>query len=306
MGAPNHPNGVALSPDGKKLYAAETPTGRLCSWDIVEPGVVAATTHTGSSGVPTTRPLATLVYSAPAGYRFDSMAVDGDGNICVATLGDGPVGCVPQTNHACGQALLAAPHRHAQIPPRPSTEASLGHVKHGLTRASSCVRPCVFLAGRWGRAACRSSDPTARCTRSSRRATTTPPTSPLVGRTTALLSSRSAAAASSSRWTGIVAARVSVGVWVQETSYSAPDRRARLSCPILYVYAPGYAPTWVQATAATTRSASVCRSPSGPTTRASTHESAPPGRLWSLLASQWSIVRGWQRGRVPHDSVFQR
>ena len=34
----------------------------------------------------------TLLYSAPEGYMFDSMAVDGDGNVCVATIGSGSQG----------------------------------------------------------------------------------------------------------------------------------------------------------------------------------------------------------------------
>lgn len=33
-------NGVGLSPDGKILYAAETETGRLWAFDVLEPGRV--------------------------------------------------------------------------------------------------------------------------------------------------------------------------------------------------------------------------------------------------------------------------
>ena len=36
------PNGVGLSPDGKRLYVAETFTGRVWQWDVVAPGEVAA------------------------------------------------------------------------------------------------------------------------------------------------------------------------------------------------------------------------------------------------------------------------
>ena len=32
------PNGIGLSPDGRKLYVADTPSGRLWSWDITGPG----------------------------------------------------------------------------------------------------------------------------------------------------------------------------------------------------------------------------------------------------------------------------
>src|SRR2546423_1089692 len=34
------PNGIALSPDGRVLYVAETETARLWAFDLVEPGVI--------------------------------------------------------------------------------------------------------------------------------------------------------------------------------------------------------------------------------------------------------------------------
>merc|ERR1711988_1596071 len=37
-------------------------------------------------------PVANLLYAAPDAYQFDSMAVDSEGNICVATLGKGSMG----------------------------------------------------------------------------------------------------------------------------------------------------------------------------------------------------------------------
>ncbi|HXZ61625.1 MAG TPA: SMP-30/gluconolactonase/LRE family protein, partial [Acidimicrobiales bacterium] len=36
------PNGVGLSPDGRRVYVAETHTGRLWAWDLTGPGQVAA------------------------------------------------------------------------------------------------------------------------------------------------------------------------------------------------------------------------------------------------------------------------
>ena len=84
FGPPNGPNGCALSPDGTKLYVAETPTGRLWSYGVTGPGEL----ETGSAGFPR----ATLVYASPGKYYFDSMAVDSEGNICVATIGSGELG----------------------------------------------------------------------------------------------------------------------------------------------------------------------------------------------------------------------
>ena len=36
------PNGVGLSPDGKRVYAAETYTGRVFAWELSGPGALAA------------------------------------------------------------------------------------------------------------------------------------------------------------------------------------------------------------------------------------------------------------------------
>jgi gluconolactonase len=37
------PNGIGLSPDGTRLYAAETHTGRVYAWNVTAPGEVART-----------------------------------------------------------------------------------------------------------------------------------------------------------------------------------------------------------------------------------------------------------------------
>ena len=34
------PNGIGLSPDGSRLYAAETHTGRVYAWNVTAPGEV--------------------------------------------------------------------------------------------------------------------------------------------------------------------------------------------------------------------------------------------------------------------------
>ena len=73
------PNGVALSPDGKTLYVSETETGRVWSYPILGPGEL------GKEAWPS--PNGGKFIGGPTGYqRFDSMAVEANGNICVATL----------------------------------------------------------------------------------------------------------------------------------------------------------------------------------------------------------------------------
>ncbi len=78
------PNGVGLSPDGKRLYVAETFTGRVWQWDVVGPGQVAA-------GMPLAPGGATLLAGLPGFQLLDSLAVDADGNVCVATLVNGGI-----------------------------------------------------------------------------------------------------------------------------------------------------------------------------------------------------------------------
>ena len=73
------PNGVGLSPDGETLYVTETETGRLWSWPITGEGEVAKQ--------PWPSPAGGRFLSGPIGYqRFDSVAVEEDGNVCVASL----------------------------------------------------------------------------------------------------------------------------------------------------------------------------------------------------------------------------
>jgi gluconolactonase len=72
------PNGCGLSPDGKTLYVAQTMSGRLMKFDIQAPGVLA----------PSMGPLhGTLVCGLPGLQLFDSLAVEANGRVCVATIG---------------------------------------------------------------------------------------------------------------------------------------------------------------------------------------------------------------------------
>lgn len=81
-------NGVGLSPDGGTVYVAETHPGRLWAFDVVAPGQVA------DGGAPDRPHSGRLLYDAPEGQLFDSLAVDGEGWVCVATIGPGAITCV--------------------------------------------------------------------------------------------------------------------------------------------------------------------------------------------------------------------
>lgn len=72
------PNGVGLSPDGSKVYVAETPTGRLWQWDVAAPGELSKARPFGNGGG--------LVAGVGGLQFFDSLGVEEGGNICVATI----------------------------------------------------------------------------------------------------------------------------------------------------------------------------------------------------------------------------
>src|SRR5215217_6718113 len=76
------PNGIGLSPDGTTLYWAETYTGRVMRRTVTAPGEVE---RTG-----TYSPKAFLA-GLPGLQFLDSLAVDSDGNVCVATIFNGGV-----------------------------------------------------------------------------------------------------------------------------------------------------------------------------------------------------------------------
>lgn len=83
------PNGVGLSPDGDRVYIAETHTGRVWYWGIESPGVLRA-----DSDAPRGPEGATVLYGFDGFQLLDSLAVDGDGNVCVATLGTGAISVI--------------------------------------------------------------------------------------------------------------------------------------------------------------------------------------------------------------------
>jgi gluconolactonase len=78
-------NGCSLSPDGKILYYAETESARVWAVDLIGPGEVNRAPFPSPNG-------ARFVAQCGGAYqRFDSMAVDAAGNVCVATLMNGGI-----------------------------------------------------------------------------------------------------------------------------------------------------------------------------------------------------------------------
>lgn len=78
------PNGIGLSADEDELYVAETPTGRVWAFPLAGPGQL----KPGRQD----RPDGGRLLSGRDGYfMFDSLAVDGSGRVCVATLIDGGI-----------------------------------------------------------------------------------------------------------------------------------------------------------------------------------------------------------------------
>ena len=78
-------NGVGLSPDGRTVYAACTQARLLLAFDVTGPGTVAPSPIPALPG--------RVVTSFP-GYTFlDSLAVEADGRIAVATLVERPGIC---------------------------------------------------------------------------------------------------------------------------------------------------------------------------------------------------------------------
>jgi gluconolactonase len=73
------PNGVGLSVDGRTLYVTETETSRIWSFAITGEGQVEKMPWPSPTG-------GKLLHGLPGYQRFDSLAVEGGGNICVATL----------------------------------------------------------------------------------------------------------------------------------------------------------------------------------------------------------------------------
>lgn len=80
------PNGIGLSPDQKTIYVAETLTGRAWAFALVSPGEMEPEPTQAWSSSP--------MLGQVQGYDiFDSLGVEADGRICVATVLKGGITC---------------------------------------------------------------------------------------------------------------------------------------------------------------------------------------------------------------------
>jgi gluconolactonase len=96
------PNGIGLSPDERTVYVAETETARLWAFDLESPGVARKQPPPSPHG-------GRLICGLGGFQRFDSLAVDAAGNICVATLVTGAVTVITPGGEVVKQVRFADP-----------------------------------------------------------------------------------------------------------------------------------------------------------------------------------------------------
>jgi gluconolactonase len=99
MGPVDHPNGIGLSPDGTKLYAVETLTAALWSWNVSAPGEIGETLPLLPHG-------GTPVARISGFAACDSLAIDAEGNVNIGTLLRGGITVVkPGDQPAAGEEI---------------------------------------------------------------------------------------------------------------------------------------------------------------------------------------------------------
>jgi gluconolactonase len=99
------PNGIGLSPDGSSLYVAETPTARVWRFELSGPGEIVRTRGQPLGGMG-------HLLAGFADYRmFDSLAVDAEGWVSVATLIKGGITSISPDGTRVE--FLALPDRYA-------------------------------------------------------------------------------------------------------------------------------------------------------------------------------------------------
>lgn len=89
------PNGIGLSPDEDELYVAETPTGQIWAYELAGPGQLLGERRDKPDG-------GRLLAGRDGFFLFDSLAIDSEGNVCVATIVDGGITILSPTGGAPG------------------------------------------------------------------------------------------------------------------------------------------------------------------------------------------------------------
>lgn len=96
----NAPNGIALSPDGKRLYTVETYTRRILYWELSAPGVIKPNPESFDGTY--------LLMSLPGQEILDSMSVDIEGNLYIATM-------LPKGNNPCSNGGISVVSPKGQL-----------------------------------------------------------------------------------------------------------------------------------------------------------------------------------------------
>lgn len=96
-------NGIGLSPDGATLYVAEAHAGRIWAFDIVAPGEIAKT----AGALPWER--GRMLFAASHYALFDSLAIDAEGNVCVADIPHGGITVVSPAGELVEQHPMPEP-----------------------------------------------------------------------------------------------------------------------------------------------------------------------------------------------------
>lgn len=97
------PNGIGLSPDERTLYVVESTTARCWAFPLSAPGEIASAKgpYRGDKGA--------LVVGLGGYQMFDSLAIDGEGHVCAATLITGAVSDIWPDGSRVDQYLLPDP-----------------------------------------------------------------------------------------------------------------------------------------------------------------------------------------------------
>lgn len=93
------PNGIGLSPDETRLYVAETAGARIWEFDLTAPGEIRRRPFPSPNG-------GHMLYVSPRAQRFDSLAIDRDGNICVAAIFDGMIVTISPAGQELGAYVM--------------------------------------------------------------------------------------------------------------------------------------------------------------------------------------------------------